>query len=913
MKAFPLLLLVLLTGAQLQAQNCSPDLTPPTAVCPATLFVSLDTNGNLNIPVDVFDEGSFDLCCLGDLKVRRNVDGPCDADNDPDDFSDAILFCCNDIGVNVVVTLRVSDCSGNTNECLTQVIVEDKINPICTPPANVTLTCGNFDPTLAAYGVATATDNCCLNPVTTTVNYAQFDTLCTKGTITRTFKAADCSGNKTQCTQRIVVKHEEDFFIRFPNDLFITNGSTDYGTPQTFGVDCELFATSYSDLVFLNNPDCDTKIERSWFVINWCTYNPNIPVVEIPNPQPVDPPNDPANFPGPVISAHGTPAPWAPTVVSVTPNAPPTDYAVYYPPNVSGYAYKQIIKIVDTAPATVVGKVFVDTLDNCAYDSGEQALANWTVKIRGLATNLMYTATTNSLGEYSKTIGAGDTLVEVSLETPFNYGQNCPSVYLLNTASGQTSTQDIPVHLNANCPLLSIDLASAIMRRCTTNTYTVQACNGSASTVTGVHAEILLDSYLNFSNSSIPATDMGNGLYAFDLGDLDAGECRSFEINFQLDCSAPFGYTHCSEAHIFPYTVCNPSANWTGADLEVSGYCDNDSIRMTITNLGSGNMPNSQNFVVVEDVVMYLNQPFQLNSGQSLQFSAKANGATWRLETPEVPNHPWGGLEAKTVEGCGGLNTAGFVNMFPLNTPDPFESIDCRQNVGSYDPNDKQAFPSGYGAAHFLEANTDIEYHIRFQNTGTDTAFTVVVLDTLSEHLDPLSVRPGVASHGYDFAVLDEHILRFRFDNILLPDSNVNVLGSNGFVKFRVAQKPDNPSGTQIENSAAIYFDFNAPVITNTTLHTIGDHFIVTDVDEAGEQPVQVYPNPAADAVYFKFETALRNARFALRDQLGRDVRNASFEGDTYRFERGSLQAGVYYFNITTSGAQISSGKIALR
>ena len=176
------------------------------------------------------------------------------------------------------------------------------------------------------------------------------------------------------------------------------------------------------------------------------------------------------------------------------------------------------------------------------------------------------------------------------------------------------------------------------------------------------------------------------------------------------------------------------------------------------------------------------------------------------LEAQEEPQHPWGGPQAVALEGCGGLNNPGLVNLFPLSDPDPFEALDCLENIGAYDPNDKQGVPEGYGSQHYIKANTDLEYLIRFQNTGTDTAFTVVVLDTLSQQLDAASVRVQVASHPMEFAMLEGGILRFTFNNILLPDSNVNQAGSNGFIKFRIAQKPDLANETLIENSAAIYF-----------------------------------------------------------------------------------------------------------
>lgn len=257
----------------------------------------------------------------------------------------------------------------------------------------------------------------------------------------------------------------------------------------------------------------------------------------------------------------------------------------------------------------------------------------------------------------------------------------------------------------------------------------------------------------------------------------------------------------------------------------------------------------------------------------------------------------------------------GLVNLFPVNTPNPFTATFCRENTSSYDPNDKQAYPSGYPSEHFIKRNTDIEYMIRFQNTGTDTAFTVVLLDTLSAFLDAASVRPGASSHVYDFDLLENNILRFRFDNILLPDSNVNEAASNGFVKFRVQQQPDNPLGTVIRNSAAIYFDFNAPVITNEAWHTVGENFVTvsTNTPNASEGQLLVFPNPANESATFQLLHTDPNRWFVLLDGVGKPVATTRFAEATYRFERGNLPAGIYFFQVVTERGIVSSGKIVLQ
>jgi uncharacterized repeat protein (TIGR01451 family) len=192
--------------------------------------------------------------------------------------------------------------------------------------------------------------------------------------------------------------------------------------------------------------------------------------------------------------------------------------------------------------------------------------------------------------------------------------------------------------------------------------------------------------------------------------------------------------------------------------------------------------------------------------------------------------HPWSNKASATVEGCGvnsnGNFSLGMVNLFPLNDQPPYTDIDCRENIGSFDPNDKQGFPLGVLDEHYIPLQQQIEYFIRFQNTGTDTAFTVIVRDTLDADLDPASIRPLGSSHPYQFNLSGQGVASFIFTNIMLPDSNVNELNSHGYLKFSITPKARLTEGTTIENKAAIFFDFNDPVITNTTSHTLGSKYL---------------------------------------------------------------------------------------
>ena len=144
-------------------------------------------------------------------------------------------------------------------------------------------------------------------------------------------------------------------------------------------------------------------------------------------------------------------------------------------------------------------------------------------------------------------------------------------------------------------------------------------------------------------------------------------------------------------------------------------------------------------------------------------------------------------------------------------------SAEVRQRVtGSFDPNDKTEAHGPGLAIQNLASGDYLNYVIRFQNTGTDTAFRVIVRDTLDNKLDWNTFQMINASHAYTLTITNKNMVEWKFDPILLPDSSHNLAGSNGYVAFRIKPMPDLELNDTIPNTAAIYFDFNLPVITNT-------------------------------------------------------------------------------------------------
>lgn len=220
----------------------------------------------------------------------------------------------------------------------------------------------------------------------------------------------------------------------------------------------------------------------------------------------------------------------------------------------------------------------------------------------------------------------------------------------------------------------------------------------------------------------------------------------------------------------------------------------------------------------------------------------------------------------------------------------------------AYDPNDKQVLPEGDGPAHRVDMDTELRYLIRFQNTGNDTAFNVLVIDTLDAGLDPNSAYVISTSHPCWIQKVNGHIMRFNFDNILLPDSNTNEPESNGYILFTVKGSTQNPDPTVVNNTAYIYFDQNAPVSTNSTLTTFSNNTTGL-ISAAGRSKggVKFTPHPLHSSTVISFEGEAQHSHsLEISDLRGRTIGvTQKFFGNSTVLQREKMPDGIYMVRIT--------------
>ncbi len=235
----------------------------------------------------------------------------------------------------------------------------------------------------------------------------------------------------------------------------------------------------------------------------------------------------------------------------------------------------------------------------------------------------------------------------------------------------------------------------------------------------------------------------------------------------------------------------------------------------------------------------------------------------------------------------------------------------------AYDPNDKLVAPPGTGPAGLTPFGTELNYTVRFQNTGNFPARTVVIRDTLATDLDAASFAFVASSHPATAIVRDGNALEFVFREIYLPDSTADLAGSQGFVSFRVQPKSGLPEMTAVRNRAFIYFDANPPVETNTTLTTfVGDPLVGATAVDLNAWEVMVYPNPTSGTIQVEMhQPTSPETTFRIVDVAGRPVLEERPESGVQwlKIQAGILPAGLYFLQVCESGHVRATAKFIKR
>lgn len=579
-----------------------------------------------------------------------------------------------------------------------------------------------------------------------------------------------------------------------------------------------------------------------------------------------------------------------------------------------------------TGSNSITGDIQIDNDLNCI---GEGALEN----------TIVYTdagdyGISDSTGQYILYAGTGPVQVDqLPVNSPLFIQQTCPSPpgsYNLNfTGTGQAQTGIDFRNEVEPCPLLTTSVTSMSRHKCFTSPTYITYCNEGFADTNNVRVYLDLPPDISLLSASMTYTQTPQGYYMFDIGTLQAGECGEIIVIDSVSCvTAPLGEYGCTRAWIIPENSClydftNTSA-WDNSDLQVTGSCYSDTnLLFVINNVGTGNMSTYTDYRIYKQGTLVYTDSLQLNSGDSLVVTGYSNAAEYWLEVDQTPGYPSIANENFVVESCLlGSTPSYYSSIRPNEDGDPNLSVDCMLYTGSYDPNDKHYNPPGVGPNYVVSPGTKMDYTVRFMNTGTDTAKTVVIADTISPLLDLSTFALLGHSDPVEISFIGSNppVMKFSFLDINLPDSTTDFLGSQGFVRFSLSPMVGLPLGTEIHNEADIYFDYNDPIITNDAWYTIDQGlqqdpgFVVNayvKVDELdNEIPLFVFPNPGSEELTIDLGGYFSSVSYTITDFSGKVVYVGEAGGVEFIKFNPNLSQGIYFLNVERDGQPVERIKL---
>ncbi|MEM8584731.1 MAG: T9SS type A sorting domain-containing protein [Bacteroidota bacterium] len=585
---------------------------------------------------------------------------------------------------------------------------------------------------------------------------------------------------------------------------------------------------------------------------------------------------------------------------------------------------------------SIFGQVYVDANNDCALQADEELIPQRLIRISSTTNDNEFYAFSDLDGAWDATLPFDTYEIEVVLENTLF--QNCqPPTVVTVSDSGPFASIDLGIQPTGDiCPQLTVNVTVPLMRRCFFSNIWVSYDNTGTQTAEDAQIIVELGDWVDeiqqnpFSMpyDSIVAGDQPGdpSLVYFNIGDVPPFGSGSVSLRVRTcNDDIPLGAAVCVRAIGLPNNPCPPADDaWGGASLRVDGRCTDDGqVSFRIRNVGLPLVGNLS-YTITEDAVMLREESVpgdELDDAPYLD-EFDATGATYHILVDQAPNHPGLTMPTTFVEGCVGGSSQqpsyGFALQIPPNSDAYWVDEDCLEVIGAYDPNDKLAEPRGYGNDNFIEPGTPVEYTIRFQNTGTDTAFNVFIRDTLHPLLDPGTITLGAASHRYRADIDTAGAINFFFDNIMLPDSFVNEPASHGAVSFTILPYEDIEPGNAFTNRAGIYFDFNDPIITNDYLLTIEEDFLSTSIFEWSPRATElvVFPNPTQGPAWIELPQAAldQELEIVVIDLLGREQLQYSYGPATERpgVDLANLVQGWYVLQLRSSGQLLGTGRVLL-
>lgn len=250
-----------------------------------------------------------------------------------------------------------------------------------------------------------------------------------------------------------------------------------------------------------------------------------------------------------------------------------------------------------------------------------------------------------------------------------------------------------------------------------------------------------------------------------------------------------------------------------------------------------------------------------------------------------------------TVNGDDILNFVATITPTELDvTPEDNTYILAQTVVNSFDPNDKQVLQGTEITVD--ETGNYLDYIIRFQNTGTASAINVAITDVLTPRLDWDSIKIISASHPYSTRITNGNFVEFIFNNINLPAEQEDEPASHGFIAFKIKPRSTVVIGDIISGNASIYFDYNAPIITNSVSTTVVENTLSINKNEL-EASLRIYPNPATTELNIKVSKDVKVNKVSFYSVTGKLLFSTLKTSSNY--DLTNFKSGIYFVKVETN------------
>ncbi|GAA5098496.1 T9SS type A sorting domain-containing protein [Chryseobacterium ginsengisoli] len=359
----------------------------------------------------------------------------------------------------------------------------------------------------------------------------------------------------------------------------------------------------------------------------------------------------------------------------------------------------------------------------------------------------------------------------------------------------------------------------------------------------------------------------------------------SFTTNFPTQVS-PYTQNFCLTANgthndlevvILPITIAQP-----GSDAKY---------KILYKNKGTTTQSGVLSFNYNDDVMNFVNSSLAPNSQSTgilnwnfsniLPFETREINFTFNLNTPtQTPPLNNSSILHYNAQINGATDDTPLDNIFTLN----------QAVVNSYDPNDKTCLEG----ASITQAKVGdyVHYLIRFENTGTANAQNIVIKDDIDgTKFDTSSLIALGASHNF-VTKISANTVEFIFENIQLPYTTGN---NGGYISFKIKTKSTLNVGDSFSNKAGIYFDYNAPIITNNYTTTVQNVLATSEINKENKT-ISIYPNPVKDVLNIQFKNEIVKAE--IYDATGRILISTSVKGNSINVSE--LTKGNYILKLST-------------